>query len=71
MIYLILAALRERILCCWRMRARAFIALGSRLFVILAGFICLLLFKSSDLGRAIQSYGTLGVDLQDAASRGF
>ncbi len=28
------------------MRARAFIALGSRLFVILAGLICLLLFKT-------------------------
>lgn len=45
MIYLFLAALRARVRCCWRSRARAFIALDRRPFTNLVGVGSVTFFK--------------------------
>jgi hypothetical protein len=58
MIYLFLAAKRERIRCCCRSRARAFIALDKRdLHVLLIGAGSLLFFKPDVLEASLRISG--------------
>ncbi|MCA1607647.1 MAG: hypothetical protein LC775_19760 [Acidobacteria bacterium] len=70
MIYLFLATKRERILCCRRNRARAFIALDCRhLRVLMSGVGCLSFFKATIL-KLVLDYLDEGSMGRDARVRG-